>query len=128
MFATNTVQYFGGQIKSSRRGWLRASENLCHLLCNALPGAGQGVLESSYFHFSSVFLPSTSCSFPSFAIYETSTNGLQKGLCDMPKNQHTKSGTLKCKTLVLVDSNTSHPHQTGELMEREGLAVVRTDP
>ena len=46
----------------------------------------------------------------------------------MSKYQHTKGGTLKCKTLVLVDSNKSHPHQTGEVIEREDLAVVHTFP
>lgn len=46
----------------------------------------------------------------------------------MPKFQHRKAGTLKCKTLVLVDSNKSHPYQTMEVIEREDLAVIRTVP
>lgn len=67
--------------------------------------------------------PLPSCSFPSFAIFKTFADALQKQLCDKAKI----STHMKCKTLVLVGSNKSHPHQSrGDT--RRGLGCCSHSP
>lgn len=128
MFAINTVQYFGGQITSIRRGWSRVSENLCYLLCNALPAAAQGALESSSFHVWFVSFSLPQAVLPLHWQFLHHLPVVCSSNCgDVPKYQHTKGGTLTWKPLVLVASNKS-PTPEQEVRESQDLAVVQGVP